>query len=59
LKNRIISENELIKKFNGLKVPEALFDDDGTIVSVEVKRIIGNALPHSGKGIQILQTNFA
>ncbi len=50
LKNRIISENELIKKFNGLKVPEALFDDNGTIVSVEVKRIIGNTLPHSGKG---------
>lgn len=50
LKNRIISEGELIKKFNGLKVPEALFDVDGTIISVEVKRIIGNTLPHCGKG---------
>lgn len=50
LKNPIISETELIKKFEGLKVPEALFDDNGTIVSVEVKRIIGNTLPKSGQG---------
>lgn len=50
LKNPIISENELIKKFEGLRVPEALFNDNGTIVSVEVKRIIGNTLPHCGQG---------
>ena len=36
LKNPIASENELIKIFDGLKVPEAIFNDNGTIVSVEV-----------------------
>lgn len=50
LKNPIASENELIKIFDGLKVPEAIFNDNGTIVSVEVKRIIGNALPECGQG---------
>jgi len=50
LKNPIISEDELIRRFEGLKVPEALFYDNGTTVSVEVKRIIGNTLPHCGKG---------
>lgn len=50
LKNPIVSEDELIKTFDGLKVPEAIFDDNGTIVSVEVKRIIGNALPECGQG---------
>lgn len=50
LKNPIISENELIKKFEGIRVPEALFNDNGTIVSVEVKRIIGNTLPLCGQG---------
>ena len=50
LKNPIINEEELIKKFDGIKVPEAVFDDNGTIVSVEVKRIIGNTLPLCGEG---------
>tara|TARA_Y100000389_G_C17425282_1_gene499206 strand:+ start:343 stop:828 length:486 start_codon:yes stop_codon:yes gene_type:complete len=50
LKNPIISETELIKKFEGLKVPEALFNDNGKIISVEVKRIIGNTLPQCGEG---------
>jgi hypothetical protein len=50
LNNPIVSEDELIRSFDGLKVPEAIFDDNGKIVSVEVKRIIGNALPSCGQG---------
>ena len=46
----IVTEDELIKQFAGLRVPEALFNQDGNIISVEVKRIIGNSLPMSADG---------
>ena len=44
----IITERELINMFFGSRVPEALFNHKGKILSVEVKRIIGNALPDCG-----------
>ena len=50
LDNPIVTEDELIRQFRGIRVPEALFNDNGTVVSVEVKRIIGNALPIGGGG---------
>jgi len=50
LKNPVVSESELIKMFNGLKVPEAIFYVDGKMMSIEVKRIIGNTLPSCGEG---------
>lgn len=46
----IVTEKELIKLFDGSKVPEALFYSEGKTISVEVKRIIGNTLPKCGGG---------
>tara|TARA_B100000683_G_scaffold200328_1_gene193600 strand:- start:364 stop:861 length:498 start_codon:yes stop_codon:yes gene_type:complete len=44
------SETELIREFDGLCVPEAIFEIEGGTVSVEVKRIVGNSLPRDGGG---------
>mgnify|MGYP001501511312 FL=1 len=40
----IKNENELMQEYTS-RVPEGIFSMDGKIVSVEVKRIIGNWLP--------------
>ena len=39
------SERELIDEFPGQKIPEGIFYLEGRLVSIEVKRIIGNLLP--------------
>lgn len=47
----IAKEEDLVHDFPGLKVPEGIFRQrGGQIVSVEVKRVIGNSLPPGSGG---------
>tara|TARA_B110001452_G_scaffold43466_2_gene33300 strand:+ start:11774 stop:12232 length:459 start_codon:yes stop_codon:yes gene_type:complete len=46
-----VPEEELIRRFRGMRVPEGIFvNDRDECVSVEVKRIIGNTLPSMAGG---------
>ena len=44
-----VSEDELVREFDG-RVPEGIFTVESKVLSVEVKRIVGNSLPKGGGG---------
>lgn len=58
LEKPLVSEQQLISRFDGTRVPEGIFAHprDGSMrVSVEVKRIIGGKLPSGGGGRRVIR----
>lgn len=55
--HKLKSEDEIIREREHGTVPEAIFKHPDTqkIISVEVKRIVGNALPKEGKGRRLIR----
>lgn len=49
LSDPCVAEHELLKEFEG-RVPEGIFQVGSKVLSVEVKRIVGNTLPKGGGG---------
>ena len=55
-----VPEEELIRRFKGMRVPEGIFvNDSDECVSVEVKRIIGNTLPSMAGGRRDIKVHHA